>query len=78
MLKIRQIQSWRQICVRQSIGQLRVNRASFRLLHATASLAAVKPFLLADIGEGRDLHEIGYIYLTNRSSGIKEVQIIQW
>ena len=72
MLRAGQKQLWRQV------GQLRVNCISLRLLHATQSLAVVKPFLLADIGEGMSLTCNLRRCLAYSLLGIKEVQIIQW
>ena len=52
----------------------------WRHFHGSRSLAVVKPFILADIGEGKDFSalEVALKLSAESSSGIKEVQIIQW
>lgn len=52
------------------------NRPAF--FHSSASLSILKPFILADIGEGSTKIRELYIDLVLTFVGIKEVQIIQW
>ena len=51
-----------------------------RLLHTTWRPLVVKPFLLADIGEGTPVlyPSVGQSSKQLRTTGITEVQIIQW
>lgn len=49
----------------------------YALFHTSSSLSVLKPYILADIGEGNEHSQFLWAIILN-SSGIKEVQIIQW
>lgn len=54
---------------------------AFKEFHSFARLQAVKPFLLADIGEGLSVHckSLGdYLFVNNVEIGIRECEVIQW
>lgn len=64
---------WRQ--PKHNQWHLRITHGRF---HTSATRAIVKPYVLADIGEGgRTLPSPCFSDLLN-NAGIKEVQIIQW
>ena len=52
-------------------------RCKHAYFHTSAPLSVLKPYILADIGEGKDIVQMSYV-LGLMSQGIKEVQIIQW
>lgn len=65
-------------CILKSLsGQLARKPRRYAFFHSSPSLSVLKPYILADIGEGISYHQTSETTCLI-TQGIKEVQIIQW